>query len=315
MILFHSNDDIIVLFVCSSGTGARGRRSDSDRQLNRIIALPAGKRTGHVVAPRWVIDRPLNTVPADNPIARPIVLIPARLAATRLPNKPLALIAGVPMIVHVWRRAVAATVGPVVVACGDPEIAEAVERAGGRAVMTDPALPTGSDRIQAAMALLDPERVHDAVINVQGDMPMLDPAAIRVALAALAEPDTDIATLAAPITDLAQLGSTSVNKVVAGFADPSRPTRALYFSKARVPWGAGPHYEHIGLYAYRRAALDRFVTLPRGVLEQRERLEQLRALEAGMRISVSLIDPAQLGVQVDTPDDLARARVLMERPC
>jgi 3-deoxy-manno-octulosonate cytidylyltransferase (CMP-KDO synthetase) len=249
---------------------------------------------------------------AATPVANPIVLIPARLAATRLPNKPLALIAGVPMIVHVWRRAVAAGVGPVVVACGDPVIAEAIERAGGRSIMTDPALPTGSDRIQAAVARLDPERAHDAVINVQGDMPMLDPAAIRIALAALGEPGTDIATLAAVITDPAALHETSVNKVVAGFADPARPARALYFSKAAVPWGDGPHYEHIGLYAYRRAALDRFVTLPRGVLEQRERLEQLRALEAGMQISVSLIDPAQLGVQVDTPTDLERARALIE---
>jgi 3-deoxy-manno-octulosonate cytidylyltransferase (CMP-KDO synthetase) len=252
-------------------------------------------------------------VSADYPITNPIVLIPARLAASRLPNKPLALIAGVPMIVHVWRRAVAAAVGPVIVACGDQVIAETIERAGGRAVVTDPALPTGSDRIQAAITLLDPERAHDAVINVQGDMPMLDPAAIRIALAALAEPDTDIATLAAPITDPAALHETSVNKVVAGFADPGRPARALYFSQAPVPWGEGPHYEHIGLYAYRRAALDRFVALPRGVLEQREHLEQLRALEAGMRISVSLIDPAWLGVQVDTPADLARARALMER--
>jgi 3-deoxy-manno-octulosonate cytidylyltransferase (CMP-KDO synthetase) len=255
-------------------------------------------------------------VPADNPpaepIDNPIVVIPARLAATRLPNKPLAAIAGVPMIVHVWRRAVAASVGPVIVACGDRAIAEAVEREGGRAVMTDPRHPTGSDRIEEAMRRLDPNREHDVVINVQGDVPMLDPAAIRVALFGLADPEIDIATLAAVITDPAQLESTSVNKVVAGFVDPTRPTRALYFSKAAVPWGEGPHYEHIGLYAYRRAALDRFVTLPRGVLEQRERLEQLRALEAGMRISVSLIDPARLGVQVDTPDDLARARALME---
>jgi 3-deoxy-manno-octulosonate cytidylyltransferase (CMP-KDO synthetase) len=243
----------------------------------------------------------------------PIVLIPARLAASRLPNKPLAEIAGVPMIVHVWRRAIGASVGPVVVACGDQAIAETIEREGGRAVMTDPALPTGSDRIQAAITLLDPERAHDAVINVQGDMPMLDPSAIRLALSALAEPATDIATLAAPITNPAALHETSVNKVVAGFTDLGRPARALYFSKAPVPWGEGPHYEHIGLYAYRRAALDRFVTLPRGVLEQRERLEQLRALEAGMCISVSLIDPAWLGVQVDTPADLARARELMER--
>ncbi|HEV2336129.1 MAG TPA: 3-deoxy-manno-octulosonate cytidylyltransferase [Stellaceae bacterium] len=241
-------------------------------------------------------------------------MIPARLAASRLPNKPLALIAGVPMIVHVWRRAVAAGVGPVVVACGDRGIADAIEREGGRAVLTNPALPTGSDRIQAAVTLLDPERTHDAVINVQGDMPMLEPKAIRVALAALSESDADIATLAALITDPAALAATSVNKVVAGFADAGRPARALYFSKAAVPWGEGPHYEHIGLYAYRRAALDRFVTLPRGVLEQRERLEQLRALEAGMRIAVSLIDPEWLGVQVDTPEDLERARALMESP-
>jgi 3-deoxy-manno-octulosonate cytidylyltransferase (CMP-KDO synthetase) len=148
-------------------------------------------------------------------------------------------------------------------------------------------------------------------------MPMLDPAAIRLAVAALSETDADIATLAAVIADPAALADTSVNKVAAGFADPAmaaggRPARALYFSKAPVPWGEGPHYEHVGLYAYRRAALDRFVSLPRGVLEQRERLEQLRALEAGMRIWVSLIDPAQLGVQVDTPADLARARELME---
>jgi 3-deoxy-manno-octulosonate cytidylyltransferase (CMP-KDO synthetase) len=243
----------------------------------------------------------------------PIVLIPTRLAATRLPNKPLAEIAGTPMIVHVWRRAVAAAVGPVVVACGDREILDVVERAGGRAVLTDPELPTGSDRIHQAITALDPQGAHDAVINVQGDMPMLDPAAIRVALAALADRDTDIATLAAEILDPAALSEISVNKVAAGFADPTRPTRALYFSKAPIPWGEGPHYEHIGLYAYRRAALDRFVQLPRGVLEQRERLEQLRALEAGMRISVSLIDPARLGVQVDTPADLARARELMER--
>jgi len=241
----------------------------------------------------------------------PIILIPARLASTRLPAKPLADIAGVPMIVHVWRRAVAAEIGPVVVACGDREIADAIEGAGGRAVMTNPGHPTGSDRIHAAIARLDPDGAFDAVINVQGDLPLLDPAAVRVAFAGLSDPDIDIATLAAVIEDEAALADTSVNKVVAGFADPTRPARALYFSKAVVPWGTGPHYEHIGLYAYRRAALDRFVTLPRGILEQRERLEQLRALEAGMRISVSLIDPAQLGVQVDTPEDLDRARALM----
>jgi 3-deoxy-manno-octulosonate cytidylyltransferase (CMP-KDO synthetase) len=239
-------------------------------------------------------------------------MIPARMASTRLPGKPLATIAGAPMIVHVWRRAVAAALGPVVVACGDREIAEAVEAAGGRAVLTDPALPTGSDRIAAAISSLDPRRSHDAVINVQGDLPTLDPAAIRVAAEGLSDPDIDIATLGAVITDPAALHDISVNKVVAGFADPARPARALYFSKVAVPWGEGPHYEHIGLYAYRRAALERFVTLPRGVLEERERLEQLRALENGMAMSVTLIDPARLGVQVDTPADLERARALVE---
>ena len=240
----------------------------------------------------------------------PIVLIPSRLASTRLPGKPLADIGGVPMIVHVWRRAVAAGLGPVVVACGDAEIARVIEAAGGRAVMTDPDLPTGSDRIAAAVASLDPGRAHDAVINVQGDLPPLDPAAVQVARFALADPDIDIATLGAVITDPAALEDTSVNKVVAGFADPARPARALYFSKAIVPWGEGPHYEHIGLYAYRREALERFVALPQGVLERRERLEQLRALENGMTMSVSLIDPARMGVQVDTPADLERARAL-----
>ena len=239
-------------------------------------------------------------------------MIPARLASTRLPGKPLAAIAGEPMIVHVWRRAVAAQVGRVVVACGDHAIAAAIEAAGGEAVMTDPRQPTGSDRIAEALARLDPERDYDAVINVQGDLPTLDPAAIQVARFALADPAIDIATLGAVIVDPQALLDTSVNKVVAGFADPSRPARALYFSKAAVPWGEGPHYEHIGLYAYRRDALERFVTRPRGVLEARERLEQLRALENGMTMSVSLVDPARLGVQVDTAADLERARALLE---
>jgi 3-deoxy-manno-octulosonate cytidylyltransferase (CMP-KDO synthetase) len=240
-------------------------------------------------------------------------MIPARLASTRLPGKPLAEIGGSPMIVHVWRRAVAARVGPVVVACGDPAIADAVGAAGGRAMLTDPALPTGSDRIHAALAGLDPGRAHDAVINVQGDMPMIAPAAIRLAFEALADPETDIATLAAVIDDPAMLAQDHVNKVVAGFADLARPARALYFSKLAVPWGEGPHFEHVGLYAYRREALERFVALPRGVLEQRERLEQLRALEGGMRMSVRLIGADQHGGQVDTPADLERARQLYRK--
>lgn len=215
------------------------------------------------------------------------------------------------MIVRVWRRAVDAGLGPVVVACGDREIADAIEAAGGRAMMTDPDLPTGSDRIHAAVTMLDPGRAHDAVINIQGDMPLIEPAAIRLAYEALADPETDIATLAAVIEDPAMLGQDHVNKVAAGFVDPALPARALYFSKLPVPWGEGPHYEHIGLYAYRRDALDRYVTLPRGVLEIRERLEQLRALENGMRISVRLVASDQHGGQVDTPGDLDRVRALV----
>ena len=238
----------------------------------------------------------------------PIVLIPARLAATRLPGKPLADIGGSPMILHVWRRAVAAGLGPVVVACGDAAIAAVVENAGGRAVLTDPRLPTGSDRIHAALAALDPARAHDAVINVQGDMPLIAPTAIRLAFAMLGDPDVDIGTLAAVIDDPAMLAQDHVNKVAAGFADPAQPARALYFSKLPVPWGEGPHYEHVGLYAYRREALERFVGLPQGVLERRERLEQLRALEAGLRISVRLIGADQHGGQVDTAADLERVR-------
>src|SRR3954463_9579386 len=283
---------------------------NSTELCRRIMPLPACRRSGHVVAPYAPeLYRMYHSALPQHPI----ILIPTRLAAARLPRKPLADIAGSPMILHVWRRAVAAEIGPVVVASGDEAIAEVVERAGGRAIVTDPDLPTGSDRIHAAIGMLDPVRAHDAVINVQGDMPMIEPSAIRLAVAALGDPETEIATLAAEITDPAALHDTSVNKVAAGFADSKRPARALYFSKAPVPWGDGPHYEHVGVYAYRRAALDRFVSLPRGVLERRERLEQLRALEAGMTISVSLIDKAQVGVQVDTPDDLARARELMEQ--
>jgi len=292
------------------------RRPAEDRipagNSNKLSRFRRAIEPGILSLPMTSLMETMTPAPVENAVRNPILMIPTRLAASRLPNKPLAQIAGVPMILHVWRRALAAELGPVVVASADREIAEIVERAGGRAVLTDPALPTGSDRIHAALAALDPGHAHDAVVNVQGDMPMLDPAAIRLAVAALCETDADIATLAAVIADPAALADTSVNKVAAGFADPARPARALYFSKAPVPWGEGPHYEHVGLYAYRRAALDRFVSLPRGVLEQRERLEQLRALEAGMRIWVSLIDPAQLGVQVDTPADLARAQALIE---
>ncbi len=280
------------------------------RRFKSIITLPASGRTGHLVAP----FEPRPGHPLDRRLSlNPIVLIPSRLASKRLPGKPLADIGGAPMIVHVWRRAESAEVGPVVVACGDREIAEAVENAGGRAVLTDPSHPTGSDRIFEAITRLDPERRYDVVVNLQGDLPLIDPLAIRAALGGLLDPETDIATLAAVITEKRALADESVVKVVAGFVDPARPARALYFSRAAVPSGRGPYYEHIGLYAYRRKALERFVGLPQGVLEERERLEQLRALEAGMRISASLIAPELLGVQVDTPADLERARAIFRK--
>jgi 3-deoxy-manno-octulosonate cytidylyltransferase (CMP-KDO synthetase) len=251
----------------------------------------------------------------------PIVLIPARLAATRLPDKPLADIHGVPMIVHVWRRAVAAELGPVVVACAEPEIAQAVAAAGGRAALTRPDHGSGSDRIFEALEAVDPEGRHDAVINLQGDLPTIAPEALRAVLAPLAEPAVEIATLVAEIADAAERGDPNVVKAALAFpdaaagSDPGRPAiaRALYFSRAPVPWDGGdpaqPLYHHIGLYAYRRGALERFVALPASALERRERLEQLRALEAGMRIDAALVDTVPLGV--DTPADLARARELL----
>jgi 3-deoxy-manno-octulosonate cytidylyltransferase (CMP-KDO synthetase) len=239
----------------------------------------------------------------------PLVVIPSRLAATRLPGKPLADIHGVPMIVHCWRRAVEAAIGPVVVACAEREIAEAVEREGGRAVLTDPGHPSGSDRIHEAVQRLDPERRHDIIVNLQGDMPTIEAKVVRAVLAPLRNPAVDIATLACVIRDETDRQDPSVPKVVAAFppdAPPGACRRALYFSRATVPTGPGEHYFHIGIYAYRRAAIERFVALPPGILERRERLEQLRALEAGMRIDVALVDTVPLGV--DTPAHLALAR-------
>ncbi len=241
--------------------------------------------------------------------SRPIVLIPARMASTRLPGKPLADIQGAPMIVQVWRRAMEAGVGPVAVACAEPEIARAVEKAGGQAVLTDPELPSGSDRVHAALGVLDPDRRFDQVINLQGDLPTLDPACVRAVAAALDATGCDIATLAAEITSEPERDDPNVVKAVAAWQADGQMGRALYFSRARVPAGAGPHFHHIGIYAYARPALDRFVSLPPSPLERRERLEQLRALEAGMTIALARVDTVPLGV--DTPADLARARLLL----
>jgi len=243
--------------------------------------------------------------------ANPIVVIPARLAATRLPEKPLADIAGAPLIVHVWRRAVAAGIGRVVVACAEQMIADRISAEGGEAVLTRADHPSGSDRIHEAVARLDPERRHDAVVNLQGDLPAVDAETVRAVLLPLDEPSVDIATLAAEIRRAEDRDNPNAVKLVAAFGG-RRVARALYFSRATVPTGDGPLYHHIGLYAYRRAALERFVALPPGELERRERLEQLRALEAGMRIDAALIDGVPL--EVNTQEDLERARLLLARP-
>ncbi len=241
-----------------------------------------------------------------------IVVIPARMAATRLPGKVLADIGGRPMVVHAMQCADAAGVGPVVIACCDREVADAVEAAGGRAVMTDPDLPSGSDRAHAALAAIDPDRRYQIVVNMQADYPTTDPGSIRAAVAALADPEVDIATLAAPITVLEERADPNVVKAVVALPDseirPGRVGRAYYFTRATAPSGDGPLLHHIGFYAYRRAALERFCALPQGVLERRERLEQLRALEAGMRIDVAIVDSVPLGI--DTPEHLERARAL-----
>ena len=239
----------------------------------------------------------------------PIILIPARLAATRFPNKPLAEIHGVPMIVHVWRRAIEVDVGPVLVAAGDQAIAEAIGDAGGDAVMTDPELPSGSDRIQAALADYDPDRNFDAVINLQGDLPTIAPSDVRTSLAPLKDAGVDIATIGAVITRDAERDDPNVVKAVASIASGDTIGRCLYFTRASAPSGDGPLIHHIGLYAYRRAALDQFVSLEPGILEQREKLEQLRALEAGMRIDIALVDTVPLGV--DPPADLERAKAML----
>jgi 3-deoxy-manno-octulosonate cytidylyltransferase (CMP-KDO synthetase) len=237
-----------------------------------------------------------------------LILIPARMAAIRLPGKPLADIAGLPMIVRVLRRAEAAAVGPVVVATDSPEIEAAVHKAGGRAVMTRADHASGSDRIFEALGKVDPGGRASIVVNVQGDLPTLEPAAIAAAVALLADQAVDIATPAAEIARADERDNPGVVKVVGTPVAPRR-LRALYFTRATAPYGEGPLYHHIGLYAFRRAALKRFVTLAPSPLEKREKLEQLRALEAGMRIDVAIVDVAPLGV--DTPEDLARARAML----
>jgi 3-deoxy-manno-octulosonate cytidylyltransferase (CMP-KDO synthetase) len=236
----------------------------------------------------------------------PIVIIPARLAATRLPGKPLAEIGGLPMIVRVLRQAEAAGVGPVAVAAGDPEIVEAVRAAGGVAVLTDPDLPSGSDRIRAALETLDPPGQYDSVINLQGDMPFVAPEVVGACARLLAEVAAcDVATVVAAEHDKADRTNPDVVKAILAMSPDDRQGRALYFTRSTL-YGVGPVWRHVGVYGYRRAALIRFTEAPPSPLEQREKLEQLRALELGLQIWAAIVDEAP--ISVDTPADLARAR-------
>ena len=246
--------------------------------------------------------------------ANTIVLIPARLASARLPDKPLADINGLPMIVQVWKRALEADIGRVVVAAGDQAIADAVAEHGGEAVTTDPDLPSGSDRITAVLKDIDPDRRYQRVVNLQGDLPTIDPALLKAVLRPLDALDADIATLAVATTDPAERDDPNVVKAIIAFTPSSDPAcaglgRALYFTRATAPAGSGPVYHHLGIYAYRRAALERFAALPPSPLELRERLEQLRALEHGMSIGIARVDTVPLGV--DTPGQLNEARRIL----
>jgi len=241
-------------------------------------------------------------------MSQKIVVIPARMASTRLPNKPLAVICGEPMIAHVWRRAMAADVGPVLVAADDERVVAAVKKIGGAAIMTRTDHASGSDRIFEALGAYDPKGAFSIVVNLQGDLPTIEPEAVRAAVAPLDDESVDIATIATPITRPEERDDPNVVKAIGAEVAPGR-LRALYFTRSSAPWGEGPLLHHIGIYAYRREALARFVALPPSPLERREKLEQLRALEAGMRVDIALIDVAPLGV--DTPEDLERARRML----
>ena len=243
---------------------------------------------------------------------RPLIVIPARMASTRLPGKPLADIAGQPMIVHVWRRAVAADIGRVVVAAAEPEIADVIQAAGGEAVLTRPDHPSGSDRVMEAAGLVDPDGEHDVIVNLQGDLPTLPPGLLAEVMLPFSEPTgdgVDIATLVAEITDPAEAADENVVKVAVAFGDDRPVAQACWFSRAPIPAREGPLWHHIGIYAWQRPALARFVTLPPTLLEVREGLEQLRALEAGMRIDAVWVGAVPPGV--DTPADLEVAKQIL----
>ncbi len=242
-------------------------------------------------------------------MSEPLIIIPARLGATRLPGKPLADIHGEPMIVHVWRRVMEAKAGAVFVATDSSEIADVVKRAGGEAVMTGGQHESGSDRVFEAANIIDPSGAASIIVNVQGDMPTLKPDVVSAALEPLVDPAVHIATVAALIHEPSECLDPAVVKIVpTAFLAPNI-FRAIYFSRGGAPYGVGAYYHHIGIYAFRRPALAQFVELPPSALERRERLEQLRALEAGMRIDVRLVDSTPFGV--DMPADLERARALL----
>jgi 3-deoxy-manno-octulosonate cytidylyltransferase (CMP-KDO synthetase) len=238
-------------------------------------------------------------------MSEPIVVIPARMASVRLPDKPMAVIAGRPMILHVLERAQLAAIGPVAVACCDTEVFDVVTACGGLAIMTDPALPSGSDRVHAALAELDPAGYHEIVVNLQGDLPVIDPADIAAVLEPLRLPSFDIGTLVAPLRPEDAAGE-STAKAACAFAPGHTVARALYFSRSVIPWGPGPLWHHIGVYAWRRDAIARYVATPPSQLEAREKLEQLRALEAGLAIGCAAI--AASPMEVNTPEDLALVR-------
>lgn len=242
-------------------------------------------------------------------MAQTLIVIPARIQATRLHRKPLADIHGRPMIVHVWERAMAAEAGRVVVATDSDEILAVVRKAGGEAILTRPDHASGSDRVFEAISRVDPDGDAEIIVNLQGDLPTLEPGLVTACLEPLRNKSIDISTLAAEIRDDQERINPNVVKVVGTPDGDARRLRALYFTRATAPHGPGPLYHHIGIYAYRRMNLERFVSLKPSPLEIRERLEQLRALEAGMRIDVAIVDTVPLGV--DTPADLERARQLL----
>jgi 3-deoxy-manno-octulosonate cytidylyltransferase (CMP-KDO synthetase) len=242
---------------------------------------------------------------------RALIIIPARMAATRLPGKPLALIDGEPMIVHVWKRACQSNIGPVIVACGDSEILEEIEKRGGKAILTNPKLPSGSDRVYSAAKIFDPSGEFEFIINVQGDQPTLDPNHIARTVDALEDSNANMSTLVTLIKDKKDINDPSVIKVAIDFLENKKIANAVYFSRNPIPSGDGPMYHHVGIYGFTRQSLEEFVNFPPTDLEKREKLEQLRALSNGFKISAYLVDHSP--PSVDTPEDLERVKKILEK--